>query len=197
MLKGLRSGIDHNIANYTSRRQSGFYPRCLHYSDIGVLYITHIKLTVTVVYQRHKDNSITLSAVAKCVIITFIQVVNNNNIQYFHQCNTNTWKLTERNDNGFETEDLITNLLGCHKEALQFLTDSLVLRFVLMLSAELDGLLPCQALSGKQLLSLQTLGLTWFTERNKVTFVTPTDSVLFGCGAVLIQLGLSYLIICF
>lgn len=57
-------------------------------------------------------------------------------------------------------EELITNLFGCQKEALQFLTGSLLLSFVLMLSTEMDDLLPCQALSGKQLPSLQSFGLT-------------------------------------
>lgn len=66
----------------------------------------------------------------------------------------------DRNNNGFEAEELITDLFGCQKEALQFLTGSLLLSFVLMLAAEMDNLLPSQALSGKQLLSLPTFGLT-------------------------------------
>lgn len=68
-------------------------------------------------------------------------------------------RLKKRKDNGFEADELITNLFGCQKEALQLLTGSLVLSFVLMLAAEMDNLLPSQALSGKQLLSLQTFGL--------------------------------------
>lgn len=45
------------------------------------------------------------------------------------------------------------------EEVLQFLTGGVLLNFVLVLGAEMDNLLPRQALSGKQLLSLQTLGL--------------------------------------
>lgn len=62
--------------------------------------------------------------------------------------------------------ELITNLFGCQKEALQFLTGSLLLRFVLVLAAEMDNLLPRQALSGKQLPSLQPLGLARETRAN-------------------------------
>lgn len=59
-----------------------------------------------------------------------------------------------------QSSELITYLLGSLKDALQLVCCSLLLCLLQVLSEELDYLLPCQALSGEQLLPLQTLGLT-------------------------------------
>lgn len=69
----------------------------------------------------------------------------------------------------FEGEELITYLFGCQKEAPQFLIGSLLPRFVQMRSEEMDNLLPCQALFGKKLLSLQSFGLTRVTRTKTIT----------------------------
>lgn len=55
---------------------------------------------------------------------------------------------------GFQVEEIITNLFGCQEQALQFLIGSLQLSFVPILGAEMDNLLPRQAVFGKQLPSL-------------------------------------------
>lgn len=58
-----------------------------------------------------------------------------------------------------QVEEIITNLFGCQKQTLQFLIGSLQLRFVPIVGAEMDNLLPRQALFGKQLPSLLSFHL--------------------------------------
>lgn len=54
---------------------------------------------------------------------------------------------------------IITNLFGCQKQTPQFLIGSLQLCFVPVFGAEMDNLLPRQALFGKQLPSFLSFHL--------------------------------------
>lgn len=78
---------------------------------------------------------------------------------YLHRFNANAWKEVQSSVSGFQVAQIITNLFGCQEQTLQLLIGCLQLSFVPILGAEMDNLLPRQALFGKQLLSLLSFHL--------------------------------------